>query len=208
MLFVDEAEYTWPQFLRDYAAGAWQAEYRQDEKPDLPDSPLPRFDLLKVDRYRSMTIQFARGCPFNCEFCDIIVMYGRRPRDEVGRPGDGRGRRESIASASRNVFVVDDNFIGNKKDAKELLRGASPSGSDAHGYPIEFITEVSAQRRAGRRAAAPAARGALHHDLHRHRVAARGEPRRRRNKTQNMREDLVDGRAPHPGRRHPGAWPA
>jgi len=80
VLFVGEAEYTWPRFVRDYEAGRWQTEYRQEEKPSMLDSPLPRFDLLRVDRYRSMAIQFARGCPFNCEFCDIIVMYGRRPR--------------------------------------------------------------------------------------------------------------------------------
>jgi hypothetical protein len=67
--YVIEAEYTWPQFLRDYAAGLWQTEYRQDEKPSMLDSPLPRFDLLQIDRYRSMTIQFGRGCPFSCEFC-------------------------------------------------------------------------------------------------------------------------------------------
>jgi radical SAM superfamily enzyme YgiQ (UPF0313 family) len=92
VIFVDEAEYTWPQFLRDYPAGLWQTEYRQDEKPSMLDSPLPRFDLLKIDRYRSMTIQFGRGCPFSCEFCDIIVVYGRRPRTKsvpqpVTRPG-------------------------------------------------------------------------------------------------------------------------
>ena len=80
VLFVDEAEETWPVFLRDFAAGAWQSEYRPAEKPDLSLSPLPRFDLLHVDRYHAMTIQFTRGCPFQCEFCDIIVVYGRRPR--------------------------------------------------------------------------------------------------------------------------------
>ena len=83
VLFVDEAEYTWPQFLKDYEAGAWKAEYNQHEKPSMHDSPLPRFDLLKIDDYRTMTIQFARGCPFNCEFCDIIVMYGRKPRTKT-----------------------------------------------------------------------------------------------------------------------------
>ena len=78
--FVGEAEETWPVFLRDFEAGTWKTEYRPDEKPDMGRSPMPRFDLLEVDRYHAMTIQFARGCPFNCEFCDIIVMYGRRPR--------------------------------------------------------------------------------------------------------------------------------
>jgi len=80
VLFVGEAEYTWPRFLQDLATGRWHAEYRQDDKPSMLDSPVPRFDLLKVDRYRTLTIQFARGCPYSCDFCDIIVMYGRRSR--------------------------------------------------------------------------------------------------------------------------------
>jgi radical SAM superfamily enzyme YgiQ (UPF0313 family) len=141
VLFVDEAEYTWPEFLADYAAGRWRAEYRQLEKPSLHDSPLPRFDLLKVDRYRTMTIQFARGCPFNCEFCDIIVMYGRKPRtktveqvmaemDEIHRLG------------VHTVFIVDDNFIGNKREAKALLR-AITAWQAAHDYPVEIMTEVT-----------------------------------------------------------------
>ena len=141
VLFVGEAEYTWPRFLRDYADGAWQAEYRQDEKPSMLDSPLPRFDLLKVRRYRSMAIQFARGCPYSCEFCDIIVMYGRRPRTKS--VAQVLAEVEAIhALGVANIFVVDDNFIGNKKDAKALL-AALGDWQLARGYPMEFMTEVS-----------------------------------------------------------------
>jgi len=141
VLFVDEAEYTWPQFLKDYTAGAWHAEYRQDEKPSMHDSPLPRFDLLKVDRYRTMTIQFARGCPFNCEFCDIIVMYGRRPRTKT--VAQVMAEVEAIHGLGmRNIFIVDDNFIGNKKEAKDLLT-ALAAWQHAHDYPIEMMTEVT-----------------------------------------------------------------
>ncbi len=141
VLFVDEAEYTWPQFLRDYQAGHWQPEYRQDEKPSMLDSPLPRFDLLKVDQYRTMTIQFARGCPFSCEFCDIIVMYGRRPRTKSVAQVMAEVQ-EIHRLGIANIFVVDDNFIGNKKDAKKLL-GAIAEWQRENGYPIEFMTEVS-----------------------------------------------------------------
>jgi radical SAM superfamily enzyme YgiQ (UPF0313 family) len=141
VLFVDEAEYTWPQFLADYAAGAWQPEYRQDEKPSMHDSPLPRFDLLQIDQYRTMTIQFARGCPFNCEFCDIIVMYGRRPRTKTVTQVMAEVE-EIHRLGMRNIFVVDDNFIGNKKEAKELLR-ALAGWQRVRGYPIEFMTEVT-----------------------------------------------------------------
>jgi radical SAM superfamily enzyme YgiQ (UPF0313 family) len=141
VLFVDEAEYTWPRFLADYAAGHWQREYRQDEKPSMHDSPLPRFELLKVDRYRTMTIQFARGCPFTCEFCDIIVMYGRRPRTKS--VPQVMAEIEAVHRLGvRNVFVVDDNFIGNKREAKELLH-ALAAWQQAHDYPIEMMTEVT-----------------------------------------------------------------
>jgi len=141
VLFVDEAEYTWPQFLQDYAAGQWKAEYSQAEKPSMHDSPLPRFDLLKTDRYRTMTIQFARGCPFNCEFCDIIVMYGRRPRTKT--VAQVMAEVEEIRRLGiRNIFVVDDNFIGNKPEAKQVLRTLADWGR-ANRYPIEFMTEVT-----------------------------------------------------------------
>lgn len=141
VLFVDEAEETWPRFLHDFRAGTWKTEYRPDEKPDLSMTPVPRFDLLHVDRYHAMTIQFARGCPFQCEFCDIIVVYGRRPRAK---------RVEQVLAeveechrlGVRQVFIVDDNFIGNKNLAKELLREMARWGRE-RGFPIDFNTEVS-----------------------------------------------------------------
>ncbi len=141
VVFVDEAEYTWPQFLSDYEAGCWQRQYRQDDKPNMQDSPLPRFDLLQVSQYRTMTIQFARGCPFNCEFCDIIVMYGRRPRTKTVAQVMAEVQ-EIHRLGVRNIFVVDDNFIGNKREAKELLRSLA-EWQRAREYPIEFMTEVT-----------------------------------------------------------------
>jgi radical SAM superfamily enzyme YgiQ (UPF0313 family) len=141
VLFIDEAEETWPQFLRDYAAGAWQAEYRPAEKPDLTASPMPRFDLLKVDRYHALTIQFARGCPFSCEFCDIIVVYGRRPRAKAVAQVMAE-IEECHRLGAKQVFLVDDNFIGNKKLAKDVLR-AIAEWSAARDHPIHFNTEVS-----------------------------------------------------------------
>ena len=141
VLFVDEAEETWVEFLEDFAKGTAKAEYRPEEKPDLTRSGTPRFDLLKVDRYHALTIQFARGCPFNCEFCDIIVVYGRRPRAKTVDQ-----MMTEIAECHRlgakQVFIVDDNFIGNKKLAKELLCQMGAWGRE-HGFPIDFNTEVS-----------------------------------------------------------------
>lgn len=141
VLFIDEAEETWPRFLEDFAAGAWKTEYRPDEKPDLSLSPVPRFDLLRVDRYHALTIQFARGCPFQCEFCDIIVVYGRRPRAKQVHQVMAE-IAECHRLGAKQVFVVDDNFIGNKKLAKELLREMARWGRE-NGYPMDFNTEVS-----------------------------------------------------------------
>ncbi len=141
VLFVDEAEETWPEFLRDFEAGHWKTEYRPAEKPDMTISPMPRFDLLKLDRYHAATVQFARGCPFRCEFCDIIVVYGRRPRVK-SVPQVMEEIEEIHRLGGRQVFLVDDNFIGNKNQAKDLLRRLAV-WSEAHGYPMSFQTEVS-----------------------------------------------------------------
>jgi len=141
VVFVDEAEETWPRFLRELAAGCAKSEYRPEEKPDMTTSPLPRFDLLKIDRYHGMTVQFARGCPFNCEFCDIIVVYGRRPR--VKRVSQVMAEiAECHRLGATQVFLVDDNFIGNRKSAKELLREMA-RWSRERDFPLDFQTEVS-----------------------------------------------------------------
>jgi radical SAM superfamily enzyme YgiQ (UPF0313 family) len=188
VLVVGEAEYTWPQFVRDYEAGAWPAEYRQEEKPSMLDSPLPRFDLLKAARYRSMAIQFARGCPYNCEFCDIIVMYGRRPRTKSVT--QVLAEVEAIhALGVGNIFVVDDNFIGNKKEAKVLL-AALATWQAARGYPVEFMTEVSlnvAQDDELLRLMKQANFATIFVGIESPRTASLAET----HKTQNIREDLV-----------------
>jgi hypothetical protein len=109
--------------------------------PPPPDSPTPRFDLLKLDRYSTATVQTSRGCPFRCEFCDIIVMFGRKPRykstAQIERELDALR-----AQGARKVFFVDDNFIGNKAVAKEVLRFLA--GYQArHGARMRFGTEAS-----------------------------------------------------------------
>jgi radical SAM superfamily enzyme YgiQ (UPF0313 family) len=140
-LFVGEAEETWPVFLRDFADGHWKTEYRAEQLPDLTRAPMPRFDLLDVSKYHALTIQFARGCPYNCEFCDIIVLYGRRPRTKCASQVMAE-IEECHRLGATQVFVVDDNFIGNKRLAKQLLREMANWGR-RHGYPIDFNTEVS-----------------------------------------------------------------
>jgi len=136
-----EAERIWPQFCADFAAGAPQALYRETETVALTDSPTPRFDLLKLDRYSQASLQFSRGCPYRCEFCDIIVMFGRRPRvkslEQVGRELDALR-----AHGVRRVFFVDDNLIGNRPQAKALLAFLAEYQA-RHDYRFSFGTEAS-----------------------------------------------------------------
>lgn len=136
-----EAEHIWPQFCRDFERGRPQALYRETGTVALADSPTPRFDLLKLKRYTTATLQFSRGCPFRCEFCDIIVMFGRRPRyktlEQIGTELDAL-RKQQV----RNVFFVDDNLIGHKAAAKDLLRYLC-AYQKRHGYRFRFGTEAS-----------------------------------------------------------------
>jgi radical SAM superfamily enzyme YgiQ (UPF0313 family) len=87
VIFIGEAEETWPQFLREWQAGTHQPRYEQSDKSDMTRVPCPRYDLLPAKRYLFGTMQFSRGCPFQCEFCDIIVTFGRRPRPNWRRCG-------------------------------------------------------------------------------------------------------------------------
>jgi radical SAM superfamily enzyme YgiQ (UPF0313 family) len=139
--FVGEAEETWPRFLRDFEKGSWEPEYRTTRLPDLARSPMPRFDLMQLDSYHLTAIQFARGCPFRCEFCDIIVMYGRQPRTKTTAQVM-REIEECYRLGSRRIFIVDDNFIGNRKHAKALL-GEIARWQRERRYPLDFNTEAS-----------------------------------------------------------------
>jgi len=140
-VFVGEAEDTWPQFLRDWQAGTAGRRYEQAEKTDMTRTPVPRFDLLKMKRYAFGSLQFSRGCPFQCEFCDIIVVYGRRPR--IKTPKQIIAELDALrASKVPLVFVVDDNLIGNKKEMKKVLKHVI-AWQQANGFPMSFATEAS-----------------------------------------------------------------
>jgi radical SAM superfamily enzyme YgiQ (UPF0313 family) len=141
-MFVGEAEYTWPGFLTSVAnRRETQGRYEQSERTDMTTTPPPRFDLLKVNRYASGAVQFSRGCPFRCEFCDIIVIFGRRPR--VKKPEQVLTELEDMRKAGFHLaMIVDDNFIGNKKEAKLLLREII-KWQKQHGYPLRLNTEAS-----------------------------------------------------------------
>ena len=120
-VFAGECELTWPRFCKDLEQQNFQKLYRETGSVRLEDSPVPRFDLLALERYATATVQLSRGCPFSCEFCDIIVMFGRRPRYKA--PAQVERELEALRGlGARKVFFVDDNFIGNKARAREILR--------------------------------------------------------------------------------------
>jgi radical SAM superfamily enzyme YgiQ (UPF0313 family) len=140
VLFQGEAEYTWPRFLREYAAGSGSDHYQQEDKIHLPDSPPPRLDVLKR-RYAHGIVQCSRGCPFTCEFCDIIVMYGRKMRFKPVEQVLGEIRAWHALGVAQ-VFFADDNFIGHRAYAKELLH-ALAAWNRRQGHALSFYTQAS-----------------------------------------------------------------
>jgi radical SAM superfamily enzyme YgiQ (UPF0313 family) len=142
-LILDEGEITLPLFVEAITAGFPEGVFRSNgEKPDVTETPIPRFDLLDFGAYYVMPVQFSRGCPFQCEFCDIIVLYGRKPRTKT--PAQLLAELEALYNLGwrGSVFMVDDNFIGNKRNVKLFLHELKDWQSERH-YPFGFLTEAS-----------------------------------------------------------------
>jgi radical SAM superfamily enzyme YgiQ (UPF0313 family) len=139
---VGEPDAIFGRIAAELENGTAHATYEIRDKPDLAVSPIPRFDLLKMDRYATMAIQFSRGCPFQCEFCDIITIYGRTPRTKD--PAQVLAELETLFQLGwrKILFIVDDNFIGNHKRALELAERLQ-EWSAARGRPFLFVTEAS-----------------------------------------------------------------
>ncbi|MCC6508671.1 MAG: B12-binding domain-containing radical SAM protein, partial [Pirellulaceae bacterium] len=141
VIFVGEAEETWPAFLQDYAQGKHVRRYEQLGKSDMTAVPTPRYASLKMDQYVFGSVQISRGCPFQCEFCDIIVTFGRKPRLKTSDQVIAdlvELRRQKIDIA----FIVDDNLIGNKQAIKPVLAEVARWQAQ-HGYPFIFFAEAS-----------------------------------------------------------------
>ena len=139
---LGEAEHVMPALVADLDAGHPQRTYHDPERPNLAETPLPRWDLIRFKDYATMPLQYSRGCPFNCEFCDIIVMYGRIPR--VKTPVQMIRELNALVDAGWNdsIFIVDDNFIGHKVKVKEMLR-ALIHWREGRRSSVSFITEAS-----------------------------------------------------------------
>ncbi len=141
-LVLNEAEITLPLFLKDLTAGNPRRVYTADEKPDISLTPLPRWDLLNMKLYASMSVQYSRGCPYDCEFCDIVNLNGRRPRVKSNEQMIREFEILYDMGWRGSLFVVDDNFIGNQSKVKSFLRAVIP-WLKARRFPFALYTEAS-----------------------------------------------------------------
>jgi radical SAM superfamily enzyme YgiQ (UPF0313 family) len=142
-LVLNEGEITIPEFIADLERGAARHLYTTDKFADVRETPVPQWSLLKLKKYSSLNIQYSRGCPFNCEFCDITTLFGHAPRtkdsDQLLRELDAiyeTGWRGEL-------FFVDDNFIGNKKKLMTEVLPAIIQWNEERGRPFCFLTEAS-----------------------------------------------------------------
>ncbi len=142
VIFFGEAEDTWPQFLNDYRKNKHKKTYKNLSKPDMTLTPVPRWDLIKnnIRKYGAVSVQTTRGCPHDCSFCDVIYTNGRKPRNKTIK--QVLEEVELLYSfKARIILIADDNFTGNKKYAKELLRELIKL-NNSFKFPIFFMTQL------------------------------------------------------------------
>jgi radical SAM superfamily enzyme YgiQ (UPF0313 family) len=141
-LILNEGEITLPMFVAAIEKGELTGKFTSNEFADVTQTPIPRYELLDLAAYDNMSVQFSRGCPFQCEFCDIIVLYGRKPRTKTTAQLLGELERLYELGWRGNIFMVDDNFIGNKRNVKLLLAELKVWMREKN-YPFSFSTEAS-----------------------------------------------------------------
>jgi radical SAM superfamily enzyme YgiQ (UPF0313 family) len=142
-LILNEAEITLPLFLNDLAKGRPKQKYTSDEWAEITTTPLPLWDLVSINNYTSMNLQYSRGCPFDCDFCDITVLYGRKPRTKTKEQVISELDTLYSTGWRGPVFFVDDNFIGNKAKLKKEILPAMVEWNEKRKDPFYFNTEVS-----------------------------------------------------------------
>jgi radical SAM superfamily enzyme YgiQ (UPF0313 family) len=141
-IFVGESELTLPVFLREFEAGTAKRVYKNPTRPDLTQTPAPDFSLIDLSQYNTMSVQYSRGCPFNCEFCDIIEIFGRVPRTKTNAQILTELDALYKVGWKGSVFIVDDNFIGNKKNVRLLMPDLEQWMEDRR-RPFTLLTEAS-----------------------------------------------------------------
>jgi radical SAM superfamily enzyme YgiQ (UPF0313 family) len=142
-IILNEAEITLPLFLEDLKKGFARHIYQTDQKADVTETPIPLFSLLDLGKYYTVTVQYSRGCPFDCEFCGITVLDGRKPRTKT--KDQILAELEAIYDLGYRgtVFIVDDNFIGNRRKLKGDVLPAIIRWMKEREYPFSFLTEAS-----------------------------------------------------------------
>ncbi len=142
-LVLNEGELTMPEFLQDLERGEPKQIYTTDKWSDMADTPVPLWSLINVNKYASLNIQYSRGCPFNCEFCDITSLFGHTPRTKSAQQLLLELDAIYAAGWKGDVFFVDDNFIGNKRKLVSEILPAIIQWLADHRYPFSFSTEAS-----------------------------------------------------------------
>jgi radical SAM superfamily enzyme YgiQ (UPF0313 family) len=142
-LVLNEAEITLPLFLKDFTEGKPKHKYTTESWADITTTPLPDWDLVSMNNYTSMNLQYSRGCPFDCEFCDITVLYGRKPRTKSKDQVIAELDALYFTGWRGPVFFVDDNFIGNKVKLKKEILPAITDWMDKRNNPFYLNTEAS-----------------------------------------------------------------
>jgi radical SAM superfamily enzyme YgiQ (UPF0313 family) len=142
-LVLNEAEITLPLFIDDLLNGHPRKIYQSDKFADILNSPLPDYALLRLNRYATAGIQYSRGCPFDCEFCDITAIFGRHVRTKTSDQVIAELDQLLNIGWRGSVFFVDDNFIGHKKKLKEELLPVLIRWMESNDNPFLFITEAS-----------------------------------------------------------------
>lgn len=142
-LVLNEGEITLPQFINDLKTGNEKHIYTSDEWANLRTTPVPLWNLINIKKYATMNIQYSRGCPFNCDFCDITTLFGNTPRTK--EPAQLLKELDALYENDwkGTVFFVDDNFIGNKRKLKDEILPAVIDWMNAHNHPFRFLTEAS-----------------------------------------------------------------
>jgi len=140
---LNEAEITLPAFLHDLSKGCAKHIYTSSEYPNMTTTPIPAWELVNMRKYSSMSVQYSRGCPFDCEFCDIVVLNGHTPRTKTKDHFLAELNSLYKRGWRGGVFIVDDNFIGNKRKLKAEILPALSKWMKAKGRPFSFLTEAS-----------------------------------------------------------------
>ena len=201
---IGEAEDVMPKLVRDLENGCALSVYRAGELPQLDKTPQPDLSLINPRYYSTMAIQYSRGCPFNCEFCDIIEIYGRMPRTKSPRADAGRAR-----AALRHEVARVGLYRGRQLHRQQAEREGDAartwrSGIEQRGRPFTFFTEASLNLADDEELLQYDEGRGLRPRLHRHRDAGRGEPEGSAQKLQNTRRRHAGERSPHPELRHGG----